>query len=48
MSDNLVKHDFKNYKNSYTARRRRHVRLMAIIGAALMILGVVGSIFYYI
>ena len=45
---NVVNHDFKNYKKSSFARRRRRVRVVAILCAILMIIGIIGSIFYYI
>lgn len=48
MKSNVVNYNFKNHKNSYIEKRRRKVRIFAIIGAILMISGIVGSIFYYI
>ena len=48
MSNNVIKHDFKNYKKSSTARRKRRLRFMALIGTILMISGIIGSIVFYL
>ena len=47
-NENVVNHEFKNYKKSSFARRRRRVRFVAILGAILMLIGIIGSIVYYI
>lgn len=48
MSNNVIKHDFKNYKKTSTARRKRRLRFMALIGTVLMISGIIGSIVFYL
>ena len=48
MSNNVIKHDFKNYKKSSTARSKRRLRFMALVGTVLMISGIIGSIVFYL
>ena len=48
MNNNVIKHDFKNYKKSYSARRKARVRILAVIGSILMLSGIIGSIMCYL
>lgn len=48
MQNNVINHNFKNYKKSSLARRKRRIRIIAVLGAFLMISGIIGSIIYYI
>lgn len=48
MQKNVINHEFKNYRKSSSARRKRRIRIIAILGAFLMISGIIGSIIYYI
>ena len=51
MSDNknnVVKHKFSNHKNSALNKRKKRARFLAIVGALLMISGLIGSIICYL
>jgi len=49
MSDKkVIKCKFPNNKNTALAKRKRRARFLAIIGAILMVSGLIGSIMCYL
>ncbi len=48
MNDNVLTHNFKNYKKTSVAKRKKRARTMAIIGALLMLSSLIGSIVCYL
>ncbi len=48
VKNNIIKYDFKNYKKSETAKRKKRARLLAILGCILILSSLVGSLIYYI
>lgn len=47
MKNNTVHYDFKKQRRSVN-RQKRLVRIMAVIGAFLMVSGIIGSIICYV
>ncbi len=46
--EKIIRKSFKNYKKTPQARRKRLIRILAIIGSLLMISGLIGSLIYYL
>lgn len=44
----VINHEFKNYKKTEAAKRKRRTRILAILGCILMLSGVVGSLVSYL
>ena len=45
---NVINGEFKNYKKNSVARKKRIIRIMAIIGSILMLTSLIGSIIIYL
>lgn len=46
--EKVVIKDFKNYKKTPQARRKRLIRILAVLGSLLMLSGLVGSLLSYL
>lgn len=47
-NQNVIKNEFKNYKKTAGYRKKRMIRILAVIGSILMLSGLVGSIICYL
>lgn len=47
-NNNVIKKEFKNYKKTHGYRRKRIIKILAIVGSFLMISGLIGSIICYL
>lgn len=45
---NVINGEFKNYKKNLVARKKRIIRIMAVIGSILMLTSLIGSIIIYL
>lgn len=48
LKNNVINHEFKNYKKSTAAKRKRRTRFLAILGCILILSGLVGSLVCYL
>lgn len=46
--NNVIKNEFKNYKKTRAYRRKRVIRILAIVGSFLMVSGLIASIICYL
>ncbi len=46
--EKVVEKKFKNYKKTPQARKKRLIRILAIIGSVLMLSSLIGSLLYYL
>lgn len=46
--EKVIVKDFKNYKKTPQARRKRLIRILAIAGSLLMLSGLIGSLISYL
>lgn len=46
--EKVIKKNFKNYKKTPQARKKRLIRILAIIGSFLMLSSLIGSLLIYL
>ncbi|MBQ3093032.1 MAG: hypothetical protein IJC57_02105 [Clostridia bacterium] len=44
----IINHEFKSYKKSALAKRKRKIRILAIVGVLLILSSLIISIIYYL
>ncbi len=47
MNNNVVAHNFKNYNKTSSAKRKRRIKMLAILGSFLILSSLLGSLICY-